>query len=151
MMVMAAALAKLIFARVMMTSKFWWWWATTWQSDDWFQMQCAVKRGHLMAMNLPKRGYVQMGFGGERGQISLWSTALLAPDPHAPCCRKRYEPRKRSHAAALPARSPLSIKLNRSESIKLNRSEATVAAFSPALTADDLPSHNGSGLRTTDL
>jgi hypothetical protein len=51
--VMAAALAKLIFASVMMTSKFWWR-ATTWQSDDWFQMRGTVKRGHLMAMNLPK-------------------------------------------------------------------------------------------------
>src|SRR6266404_1923821 len=53
MMVMAAALAKLIFASVMMTSKFRWR-ATTWQSDDWFQMQRTVKRSHLMAMNLPK-------------------------------------------------------------------------------------------------
>src|SRR6266851_3340336 len=53
MMVMAAALAKLILPSVMMTSKFWWR-ATTWQSDDWFQMQGTVKRGHLMAMNLPK-------------------------------------------------------------------------------------------------
>ena len=43
MMVMAAALAKLIFASVMMTSKFWWR-ATTWQSDDWFQMWGTVKR-----------------------------------------------------------------------------------------------------------
>jgi hypothetical protein len=37
----------------MMTSKFRWR-ATTWQSDDWFQMQGTVKRSHLMAMNLRK-------------------------------------------------------------------------------------------------
>src|SRR5258705_9643245 len=49
----AAALPKLIFASVMMTSKFWWR-ATTWQSDDWFQMHGTVKRGHVMARNLPK-------------------------------------------------------------------------------------------------
>src|SRR6188472_4205599 len=53
MMVMAAALAKLIFASVLMASKFPWR-ATTLQSDDWFQMQGTVKRSHLMAMNRPK-------------------------------------------------------------------------------------------------
>jgi hypothetical protein len=53
MIVIAAALAKLIFASVMMTSQFWWR-ATTWQSDDWFQMQGTVKRGDLMTRNLPK-------------------------------------------------------------------------------------------------
>src|SRR6266404_8877876 len=77
MMVMAAALAKLIFARVMMTSKFWWW-VTTWQSDDWFQMQCTVKRGHLMAMNLPKRGTFRWGLEASAAK----SACGLTQDPY---------------------------------------------------------------------
>src|SRR6266852_9092938 len=70
MMVMAAALAKLILPSVMMASKFWWR-ATTWQSDDWFQVQGTVKRkpshGHEPSEK-PLMGSTSCGRGEVRGR-----------------------------------------------------------------------------------
>src|SRR5258708_32383160 len=79
MMVMAAALAKLILPSVMMTSKFWWR-ATTWQSDDWFQMQGTVKRGHLMAMKLPKGPPGARHHPGRQRTAREQSATILLPN-----------------------------------------------------------------------
>src|SRR6266513_3825554 len=82
MMVMAAALAKLIFASVMMTSKFWWR-ATTWQSDDWFQMQGSVKRGvvRLEGRSRTKRPRLA-GCKGRGRWRRVCSNAHLEEDSH---------------------------------------------------------------------